>query len=121
MTLSIASSSVATYTRRLDVLPGDVNDDGAVNTTDGLLILRNETPIHSVFDDLNGDGVVNIADFNLYRPKIGTVLPTPVVAGASVPMNASLVDLVLGAIDPEDFCLTDISPARRVGQDRAVE
>ena len=46
LTFTIASSTIATYTRRLDVLPGDVNDDGVVNTTDGLLILRNETPAH---------------------------------------------------------------------------
>ena len=39
VTFTIASPAIATYTRRLDVLPGDVNDDGAVNTTDGLLIL----------------------------------------------------------------------------------
>ena len=39
VTITIASPTIATYTRRLDVLPGDVNDDGAVNTTDGVLIL----------------------------------------------------------------------------------
>ncbi len=87
LTISIASSSMATYTRRLDVLPGDANDDGFVNTTDGLLILYNETPAHAyqMFYDLNGDGAVTMADFNLLRPKIGTVLPAaqPVVSSAS--------------------------------------
>ena len=28
-----------------------------------------------MFDDLNGDGAVNMADINLYRPQVGTVLP----------------------------------------------
>jgi autotransporter-associated beta strand protein len=62
----------------LPVLPGDVNDDGNVNSTDGVQILRSYTPAnpYNIFDDLNGDGVVNVADFNLYRPQIGTVLPT---------------------------------------------
>jgi trimeric autotransporter adhesin len=85
VTLAVANPSIATYTRRLDVLPGDANDDGAVNTTDGLLILRNETPAHSyqVFYDVNGDGSVNTLDFNAYRPKIGTVLP-PVAAPAGI-------------------------------------
>jgi hypothetical protein len=74
----IASTQIATFTRRLDVLPGDVNDDGAVNTTDGVLILYNPTPAHpyKVFYDINGDGIVDKTDFVLYRPFIGTVLPS---------------------------------------------
>ena len=47
VTLTISNSAIVTYTRRLDVLPGDVNDDGAVNTTDGVLILRNATPANA--------------------------------------------------------------------------
>ena len=85
LTFTIANSAIATYTRRLDVLPGDVNDDGVTNTTDGLLILHNETPAHvyQLIYDVNGDGAVNTLDFSLYRPKIGTVLP-PVEAPASI-------------------------------------
>jgi hypothetical protein len=66
------------------VLPGDVNDDGVVNSTDGVQILRSFTPAnpYNIFDDLNGDGAVNMADFDLYRPQIGTVLPP--MATASV-------------------------------------
>jgi len=68
VTLMIASAQIATFTRRLDVLPGDVNDDGAVNTTDGVLILYNQTPAHpyKAFYDINGDGVVDKPDFVLY-------------------------------------------------------
>ena len=104
VTFTIASSTIATYTRRLDVLPGDVNDDGSVNTTDGLLILDNETPAHSyqLIYDLNGDGSVNMADFTLYRPKIGTVLPAVPVAGSLIAMSADLVDTVLGTLDQDD-------------------
>ena len=77
ITLTIGNAQVINYTRRLDVLPGDVNDDGAVNSTDGVLILNNPTASHTyqVFDDMNGDGAVGTADFTTYRPKIGTVLP----------------------------------------------
>ncbi len=77
VTITIGNSEIINYTRRLDVLPGDVNDDGGVNTTDGVLILNNETPAHpyNVFDDLNGDGAVTTADFTLDRSRIGTVLP----------------------------------------------
>ena len=77
VTLTIGNAQVVTYTRQLDVLPGDVDDNGGVNTTDGVLILNNFTPAHTyqIFDDMNGDGAVSTADFTTYRPKIGTVLP----------------------------------------------
>ena len=77
VTITIGNAQVITYTRRMDVLPGDVNDDGVVNTTDGVLILNTTTPSHAyqVFDDLDGNGSVNTADFTLDRPKIGTQLP----------------------------------------------
>jgi len=74
LTITIASAAITSFTRLLDVLPGDVNDDRVVNTTDGVLILRNTSPPnpYNQFYDLNGDGVVNTLDFSLYRPYIGT-------------------------------------------------
>ena len=44
MTITIGNGEIVTYTGRLDVLPGDVNDDDAVNSADGVLILRSFTP-----------------------------------------------------------------------------
>ena len=41
VTITIGSASIATFTRRLDVLPGDFNDDGVVNSQD-LVGVRNE-------------------------------------------------------------------------------
>ena len=38
VTLTLGNAGIATYTRRLDVLPGDVNDDGAVTLQDAVLI-----------------------------------------------------------------------------------
>ena len=34
VTITIANASIATYTRRIDVLPGDFNDDGLVTSID---------------------------------------------------------------------------------------
>ncbi len=111
VTLTIGNAQIIPYTRRLDVLPGDVNDDGVVNTTDGLYILYNETPAHpyQAIYDMNGDGSVNMADFTLYRPKIGTVLP-PIPDTVSGNSLSALVDLALGVIDQEDFA-DPLSPA----------
>jgi hypothetical protein len=47
VTLTIANAQIVPFTGRLDILPGDVNDDGVVNTTDGVLILNNTTPAHA--------------------------------------------------------------------------
>ncbi len=77
VTVTIANSQIASYTRRLDILPGDVNDDGMVNRTDGDLILKHETPAHAyrASFDLNGDHTVNSGDIKLDRARVGTKLP----------------------------------------------
>ena len=69
------------------------------------MILRNNTPAHTYqqIDDMNGDAVVNASDFTLYRPSIGTVLPSlsPQLAaggegsGSSTVLSAAQVDPVL--------------------------
>src|SRR5262249_39318332 len=77
VTITIGSATIATFTRRLDVLPGDFNDDGVVNSRD-VVGVRNEylgiIPA-TIFGDINGDGVVDIADYNAVRRRIGTTLP----------------------------------------------
>ena len=73
VTITFANPTVS-FNQRLDVVPGDVNDDGVVSTTDGLLILANETPDHAyqAIYDMNGDGVVNTADFDLANANNNT-------------------------------------------------
>ena len=71
---------LASFTRQLDVLPGDFNDDGVVNSQD-VVGIRNEW-LHingakpTIFGDINGDGVVNAADYNDVRTEVGTSLPS---------------------------------------------
>jgi len=74
VTVTIGNAAIATFTRRLDVLPGDVNDDGVVNAQD-LVLVRNAIGTSNVVDDINGDGVVNINDYNLVGRFIGKKLP----------------------------------------------
>ena len=80
VTITIAGPTLATYTRRLDVLPGDFNDDGVVNGAD-LVGVHNEWlgingAVPTIFGDINGDGVVNVTDYNDVREEIGAVLPS---------------------------------------------
>ncbi len=78
VTVTIGNAGITTYTRRLDVLPGDVNDDGVVNAQD-LVDVRNDFAslgaIYNIFDDINGDGVVDVNDANLVGRFIGKKLP----------------------------------------------
>jgi hypothetical protein len=77
VTITIGNASIATFTRRLDVLPGDFNDDGVVNSQD-LVGVRNEVlglTKATIFGDINGDGKVDIKDYNAVRAAIGTSLP----------------------------------------------
>ncbi|MFI5455455.1 MAG: choice-of-anchor Q domain-containing protein [Isosphaerales bacterium] len=79
VTITIGSVTIATYTRRLDVLPGDVNGDGVVNSKD-ITTIRNgwhakkgATP--PIFGDLIGNGLVNGSDYNAAKKLLGTKLP----------------------------------------------
>src|SRR5262249_53008985 len=77
VTITIGNASIATFTRRLAVLPGDFNDDGVVNSQD-IVGVRNQLlgfipP--TIFGDINGDGKVDINDYNAVRVHIGTTLP----------------------------------------------
>jgi hypothetical protein len=79
VTVRINNPNVIGYTRRMDVLPGDVNDDGFVNSTDATLTraksLGQTVPIDFAFMDVNGDGFVDTNDFDLVRRRSGQRLP----------------------------------------------
>ena len=79
VTVTIGNAGIATYTRRLDVLPGDVNDDGVVNATD-LVLTRNNFAalgaVYNIFYDINGDGTVDVNDVNLEARFVGKKLPS---------------------------------------------
>jgi hypothetical protein len=75
VTLSIGNALIANFTRRLDVLPGDFNDDGVVNSQD-MVGIRNEIigyagALPTIFGDINGDGVVDAKDYIAARQWIG--------------------------------------------------
>ena len=75
VTVTIGNAGITTYTRRLDVLPGDFNDDGVVSAVDMTLINNATAAPYNVFADIDGDGAVTINDVQLARKRIGTSLP----------------------------------------------
>jgi hypothetical protein len=80
VTLVISNPLLGPYTRELDVLPGDINDDGVVNAQDIALerdfyVGQPVTYIPLNFAEVLGDGSVDLADYNAVRAKSGTKLP----------------------------------------------
>jgi hypothetical protein len=78
VTVAIGNAGITSYVRRLDVLPGDVNDDGVVNMED-VIAIRNDSAsmgaVYDIFDDIDGDGTVDTNDLNTARLMVGKTLP----------------------------------------------
>ncbi|MDB5350212.1 MAG: putative hemagglutinin-related protein [Planctomycetota bacterium] len=55
-----------------NVLPGDFNNDGQVTASDSTQVRNLIAGVYNVWADVNGDGVVDAADVNLIRAKVGT-------------------------------------------------
>jgi Dockerin type I domain len=75
-----AGHDVVLTLRQLDVVPGDVNDDGVVVNSQDLVVIGNHWlglngTKPTIFGDINGDGVVNGSDYNDVRMELGTALP----------------------------------------------
>ena len=77
VTITISATGSPPYTRRLDVLPGDVNDDGMVNAQD-VAVERNAAIIYYFLItsyDITGDGQPSMTDYNTVRRLVSTKLP----------------------------------------------
>jgi hypothetical protein len=79
VTIVIGNMLIGAINRRIDVLPGDVNDDGIVNAQD-IVLIRNVIqktgdPLMIGRADIDGNGVVNVTDYLAARKKLGSHLP----------------------------------------------
>ena len=63
------------FIRTLKVLWGDFNDDGNVTSADMVGVNNASVTPYNVFADANGDGIVNVADVQTVRSRLGTSLP----------------------------------------------
>ncbi len=76
LTLTISNPTISTYTRRIDILPGDATDDGIVDFAD-FVVLSNHFSANSAvspFADFTGDGVIDFADFIVLSNHFGASL-----------------------------------------------
>jgi predicted outer membrane repeat protein len=78
VTFKINLGGMVTSTFELDVLPGDVNDDGVVNVQDAVLvrnaILKTGDPLMIGWVDVDGNGVIDMNDLTAARKRLGTHL-----------------------------------------------
>src|SRR5439155_19070942 len=65
----------AGFSQSFKVLLGDFNDDGGVSSADLVGVNNATVAPYNIFADINGDGVVNTADVQIVRTRIGTSLP----------------------------------------------
>ena len=77
VTVTIGNGIIASFTCRLDVLPGDVNDDGMVDFNDLVVLARNFNQLNATPSqgDLTGDGIVNFDDLVALARGFGQALP----------------------------------------------
>jgi hypothetical protein len=74
VTVTVANAGVTSYTRRLDVLPGDVNDDGYVTSAD-VVAANAYLSTEYLFADITGGGTITIDTLKAIRKLNGTFLP----------------------------------------------
>jgi hypothetical protein len=79
VSLTIGNALIAPFTRRIDVLPGDYNDDGVVNQPDIVGVLGEWRQLDgarpTIFGDINGDGVVDLQDVTAVSRRLRSGLP----------------------------------------------
>jgi hypothetical protein len=77
VTIVMAGAGIAPFVRRLDVLPGDVDDNGAVNKADVTGVRNASTGVAAatVFADVVGSGTVGASDIKVVKKSTGKTLP----------------------------------------------
>jgi hypothetical protein len=112
------------FSFRFDVLPGDVNQDGAVNASDVAAVrgAQGSTPVFGAYAavyDCNGDRIVGSTDLIKVRNRQGTQLPE---GEPALPLGSSLTNVAAliasSAVQAADFSgsLSDVSAPNTLPQ-----
>ena len=72
VTVVIGNTQLTSYQRILNVLPGDINDDGLVTSADVTLANNAISLPYNIFADFYGDGVDDSNNLKGIRGKVGT-------------------------------------------------
>ena len=69
-----SGNALATFSQSFKVLYGDFNGDGFVTSTDMVGVNAATVAPYNIFADIDGNGVVNVADVQVVRSRLGTKL-----------------------------------------------
>ena len=94
-------------------LKGDVNGDGVVNIADLVLVASNLSEIGQNAADVNGDGVVNIADLVLVAGALGTSAAAPALHLQSLD-TFTLTDVEKWLSEAQQLNITDANSLKGI-------
>jgi hypothetical protein len=78
---------------------GDLNGDGVVNMVDYDVLKANFGQMGSNIDgDANNDGVVNLADYTIWRDNLGATTAASLAANSSIPEPSTMSLVLVGFI-----------------------
>ncbi len=116
VTITIAGAELVSYTRRLDVLPGDFNDSGVVTSQDVTAIRNEWKGTHgaqpTIFGDILGDGTVNASDYKAAKQRIGSRLPKLPKTGGKTPTAAIARQPSISGIGARRVVRSAVGPLR---------
>ena len=78
------------FAQNFNILYGDATGDGYVTSADLLAVYRGTSAVYSIFDDLDGNGAVDMNDVQIARLQNGGALP-PAASGAAQLADGSLL------------------------------
>ena len=130
-------SASGSFRFRFNVLPGDVNGNGAVTTADvGFVRSRVGEPtthLAALLADVNGNGAITTADVDLIRSRVGSVLPEgepelpPAASSTESEVAAALPPIAYEKVDASvddwfsDPAVADMRPGPRTPDDLTLD
>jgi len=89
------------FSQNFNVLYGDATDDGNVTSGDMLVVYRSRSAAYSIFDDLDGNGAVDMSDVQIARVQNGSSLPAAAPSFLPAGRTAAGNALLFGGVSPQ--------------------
>ncbi len=89
------------FSQNFNVLYGDATDDGNVTSGDMLVVYRSRSAAYSIFDDLDGNGAVDMSDVQIARVQNGSSLPAAAPSFLHAGRTAAGNALLFGGVSPQ--------------------
>jgi len=105
-------TTVADFEFRMNILPGDANQNNAVNVTDAAYVNQKIGTSagqagYNIYYDMDGSGAISSCDYSAVTSRLASLLPTGSPAGTSndAPTTAGIADVYFDSDDEDDYSL----------------